>query len=115
MAMFSEVAVAQHNSQCDYLGDIDQDDDGLIEICNVEGLEEMRYQLDGTGYTTSTSAMKITDGCPSGGCMGYELTRSLGLLEKYRHRTNPTACVISPVWISWMTKETTLIHRYQWS
>ena len=57
--------------------DIDKNDNGLIEICDLEGLNEIRYQLDGTGYTTSTDAMKITDGCPSGVCRGYELTRSL--------------------------------------
>ena len=56
--------------------DIDKDGDGLIEICDLEGLNEIRYQLDGTGYTTSTGAMKITDGCPST-CTGFELTRSL--------------------------------------
>ena len=57
--------------------DIDKNDNGLIEICDLEGLNEIRYQLDGTGYTTSTGAAKITDGCPSGVCRGYELTRSL--------------------------------------
>ena len=30
--------------------DIDKDGDGLIEICDLEGLDEMRHQLDGTGY-----------------------------------------------------------------
>ena len=32
--------------------DIDKDDDGLIEICDLDGLNEMRFQLDGSGYTT---------------------------------------------------------------
>ena len=56
---------------------IDQDDDGLIEICDLEGLNAMRYQLDGTGYTTSSSADKITAGCPEDGCNGYELIKDL--------------------------------------
>ena len=57
--------------------DIDQDDDGLIEICNLDGLRAIRYQLDGTGYKASVSAPKITEGCPTTGCKGYELSRDL--------------------------------------
>ena len=57
--------------------DIDQDDDGLIEICNLEGLNAIRYQLDGTGYKANGSATKITAGCPDTGCKGYELTQDL--------------------------------------
>ena len=38
--------------------DIDQDDDGLIEICDLEGLNAMRHQLDGTGYKAS----ELSDG-----------------------------------------------------
>ena len=33
--------------------DVDKDDNGLIEICDLEGLFEMRYQLDGVGYKTT--------------------------------------------------------------
>ena len=57
--------------------DIDKDGDGLIEIYDLEGLDAMRYQLDGTGYQASTSATEITAGCPESGCRGYELTRDL--------------------------------------
>ena len=57
--------------------DIDQDDDGLIEICNLEGLNAIRYQLDGSGYRPSSSTMKITAGCPATGCKGYELAQDL--------------------------------------
>ena len=57
---------------------IDQDDDGLIEICDLEGLNAMRYQLDGSGYNTSHSTRtKITAGCPEDGCKGYELKKDL--------------------------------------
>ena len=37
----------------------------------------MRHQLDGTGYKANADAMKITDGCPTDGCNGYELTKDL--------------------------------------
>ena len=57
--------------------DIDKNNNGLIEICDLEGINAIRYQLDGTGYTASSGATKITTGCRSGGCKGYELTRSL--------------------------------------
>ena len=58
--------------------DIDKDGDGLIEICDIEGINEMRYQLDGSGYKANENATKITQGCPlSLGCIGYELVGSL--------------------------------------
>ena len=70
--------------------DIDKDGDGLIEICDLEGLNEMRHQLDGTGYTTTPNATVITTGCPSAGCTGYELARSLDFMadDSYRLTTN---------------------------
>ena len=77
--------------------DIDKDGDGLIEICDVEGLNEMRYQMDGSGYTTSTGAMRMTDGCSSGSCTGYELTRNLDFMvnASYRTPTNKAIYTIS--------------------
>ena len=78
--------------------DIDKDGDGLIEICDLEGLNEIRFQPDGLGYTTGTSAMgamRITTGCPSnGGCTGYELTKDLDFMDDDSYRpesTNQTA------------------------
>ena len=56
---------------------IDKNKNGLIEICDLEGLNAMRYQLDGSGYKASASAVKITAGCKSGGCNGYELKKDL--------------------------------------
>ena len=67
---------------CSYAIDIDQDDDGLIEICDIEGLNAIRYQADGTGYRTSADTAKITIGCPADGCKGYELTADLNLIEE---------------------------------
>ena len=57
--------------------DIDKNDDGLIEICNLEGIDAIRYQMDGTGYKVSGLVTKITAGCPATGCKGYELSRDL--------------------------------------
>ena len=59
--------------------DIDDDNDGLIEIHSVHDLNRMRYQLDGRGYKESPSAELITRGCPVSGCIGYELIRDLSL------------------------------------
>ena len=39
---------AQDGFQCDYATDIDQDDDGLIELCDLNALDAVRYQLDGS-------------------------------------------------------------------
>ncbi len=62
--------------------DIDEDGDGLIEICNLEGLNAIRYQLDGSGYRpSSNSEAKITEGCPVLGCIGYELIGDLDFLD----------------------------------
>ena len=67
--------------------DIDNDDDGLIEICHLEGLDAVRYALDGSGYKASASASISTWGCASGGCTGYELVRDLDfkLDDSYRN------------------------------
>ena len=68
--------------------DIDKDGDGLIEICDLEGLNEIRHQPDGTGYTTSSMAMKVTTGCPSNGCKGYELTENLDFTDPSHYRNS---------------------------
>ena len=43
----------------------------------MEGLNAIRYQLDGSGYRPSSSTVKITAGCPATGCKGYELAQDL--------------------------------------
>ena len=70
--------------------DIDKDGDGLIEICDLEGLNAIRHQLDGTGYKVNADATKITTGCRSGGCRGFELARSLDFManDSYLGATN---------------------------
>ena len=66
--------------------DVDKDGDGLIEICDLEGLDEMRYELDGTGYSVTDIGRPITTGCPTGGCTGYELAKDLDFTEASSYR-----------------------------
>ena len=70
--------------------DIDKDGDGLIEVCDLEGLDAMRHVLDGSSYQVDATATTSTVGCPSSGCRGYELTRSLDFMDddSYREATN---------------------------
>ena len=88
------------NDGVDSTIDVDKDNDGLIEICDLEGLNEMRYQLDGSGYATSIDAVKITQGCPLAGCKGYELMRSLdfNVADSYRDNMVDTTWTTSTGW-----------------
>ena len=81
--------------------DIDQDDDGLIEICDLEGLNAIRHQPDGTGYKATAGATRVTTGCPSDGCDGYELTRSLDFNNNANYRTiaNKTTWTTGNGWL----------------
>ena len=88
----AEIADFDHDRTNDNDGatgiiDIDKDGDGLIEICDLEGLSEMRYQLDGSGYKASADATKITHGCPPAGCRGYELVKDLDFNDDASYRT----------------------------
>ena len=65
---------------------VDKDNDGLIEIETLEDLDAIRYQLDGSGYRASSTANKITTGCPSDSCTGYELTRNLDFMDDNSYR-----------------------------
>ena len=66
--------------------DVDKDDDGLIEISNLQDLNAIRYQLDGSGYRVDKDAAKSTEGCADGGCKGYELTRDLDFNDDESYR-----------------------------
>ena len=58
--------------------DADRDGNGLIEIDSLLMLHNMRYNLAGTSYkTTSTASVGNSSGCPDTGCIGYELIRNL--------------------------------------
>ncbi len=73
-------AQAQTTSSTDY----DADDDGLIEVSSLAQLDAIRYDLDGDGSPTNSTAYDAAFsnpatgmGCPSTGCTGYELTTNL--------------------------------------
>ena len=66
--------------------DVDKDGDGLIEICDLDGLNEIRHRLDGAGYQSNPMADTIMTGCPSDGCRGYELTRNLDFTTTSSYR-----------------------------
>ena len=74
----------QGNSSEDMLGpnvlNVDDDDDGLIEVYYLESLNAIRHQLNGTGYKESGEGTAITTGCPDDGCDGYELTGNLDFM-----------------------------------
>ena len=67
--------------------DIDDDNDGLIEVEFFDDLDAIRYQLDGRGYRASADAELNTAGCPDTGCIGYELARSLFFFERSHYRS----------------------------
>ena len=78
----SPVSIDIVDARCGHAADADADDDGLIEICDLEDLDAMRYQLDGSGYRASSTAPLFNAGCDDDGdqggiCRGYELTRNL--------------------------------------
>ena len=83
--------------EVDQIIDIDKDGDGLIEICDLEGLDEMRHALDGSGYKADATATTNTTGCPSGGCNGYELANSLDFMadDNYRNTANKGIYTVS--------------------
>ena len=57
----------------------DNDGNGLIEIWSLTDLHNMRYNLAGTSYKTTSTESVVGNslGCPATGCIGYELTRNL--------------------------------------
>ena len=77
------VAITGSGDVCD--GDVDDDDDGLIEINFLEDLDYVRYDLDGSHYDSDGSGEETTVnesdgsnmGCGGGSCNGYELMRNL--------------------------------------
>ena len=97
LALATTQAVSAQQTALCTLTDIDRDDDGLIDICDLEGLNAMRYALDGSGYKTTEGATVITTGCPSDGCTGYELTRSLDFKDdnSYRNTANTATYTVS--------------------
>ena len=64
--------------------DVDDNNNSLIEIRTLDDLARLRDDLDGDGEDDG-AIPEITsvgsDGCPSSGCMGYELARSLNFSD----------------------------------
>ena len=52
---------------------VDRDANGLIELYTLTQLHNMRYNLSGSSYKTSTADTGSTTGCPNDACNGYEL------------------------------------------
>ena len=44
---------------------VDDDNDGWIEIYNIEQLNAIRFNMAGTGYTESEGASTVSTGCPT--------------------------------------------------
>ncbi len=61
--------------------DVDDGNNGLIDISTATMLDNMQYDLAGTSYKTSAGDMGKNAGCPEGGCNGYELTANIDLLD----------------------------------
>ena len=66
--------------------DYDADDDGLIDISSIAQIGVLSYDANGDGTPTSNGVSKYAAafpnaqtgmGCPTAGCTGYELTKSL--------------------------------------
>ncbi len=85
--------------------DYDKDDDGLIEIEYLEQLNAISWDLDGDGvannaanaeaYNAEFPGGAVWAGCPLGGCIGYELTRSLDF-------NDPASYARGEVHIDWL-------------
>ena len=58
---------------------VDRDANGLIELYTLTQLHNMRYNLSGSSYKTSTADTGSTTGCPNAACNGYELMNDVEL------------------------------------
>ena len=64
------------NDGVDNTVDVDDDNDGLIEISSLQSLDWVRNDLAGSSLSDGTSSSD--SGCPPDtGCIGYELTQNL--------------------------------------
>ena len=73
----------------DFRSDVDDNNNGLIEVYYLEHLDAIRYALDGTRYATTTGITGINRGCRPGGCSGYELARSLDFNDDASYASTP--------------------------
>ena len=64
--------------------DYDTDDDGLVEVSSLAQLDAVRWDANGDGYSDHGGPLHVAFpnallgmGCPTSGCVGYELTGDL--------------------------------------
>ena len=75
---------------------IDGDGDGLIDISSLDHLHNMRHNLDGTSYKTSSSDSGITCVTTTATtCRGYELMQNLDFARSSSYANN----IINVEWI----------------
>ncbi|NVK38384.1 MAG: GlyGly-CTERM sorting domain-containing protein [Gammaproteobacteria bacterium] len=70
------------NSYAESRIDYDLDDDGLIEINNLDDLNQIRFEyklVNNFSIITGETLYGENTGCPAAGCHGYELTTDLDL------------------------------------
>ena len=75
MLALSPAVMAQGTTECGDPTKVDDNSNGLIEICSLDDLNAVRNQLDGSGLQSTST--EITTGCPNDVCKGYELMRDL--------------------------------------
>ena len=68
--------------------DVDDDNDGLIEINSLDDLHNIRHNLAGTSYKTNDTDPGNINGAPGSGLKGYELTRDLDFNDPTSYETN---------------------------
>ena len=68
---------------------VDNNGNGLIELATATELNNIRHNLAGTGYKTSSTAAGFTRGCPNNMCSGYELTANIDLSSFNSGTWNP--------------------------
>ena len=68
--------------------DVDDDNDGLIEINSLDELHNIRYNLAGSSYKTSAADPGNTRGAPGSSLKGYELTRDLDFNDPTSYESN---------------------------
>ncbi len=89
-------------ASCNTADIVDDDSNGLIEICYLEDLDAMRFVLDGSGYQANSEATMSTTGCPNNVCTGYELVRDLDFNKDHHYSTTASRMINQ---IRWTTGE----------
>ncbi len=87
LLLSSLMSLGSIRAQAEEAVDYDADDDGLIEVFNLEHLDAIRYDLDGDGeaddpsdadaYAEAFPNALPGGACPNSGCAGYELMGNL--------------------------------------